>query len=132
MPTGKAGLPDVVTRIRLGRGPDGTYQGVRRTVVAGPAAVGRSRVVGILLAGANHSTVVGNTVTGNHPTGPSFASGGIAVTSTAPLGGTDPIGNLIKANKVHNNQPDLFYDGTGSDNVFVANSCETSIPAGLC
>ncbi len=88
--------------------------------------------LGILLAGANHTTVVGNTVTGNRPTGPSFASGGIAVASTAPLGGTDPVGNLIKANKAHNNQPDLFYDGTGSGNVFVANSCETSIPAGLC
>jgi len=88
--------------------------------------------LGIFLAGASHSAVLANTVTGNRPTGPTLASGGIVVASTAPLGGNDPVGNLIKANRAHNNQPDLFYDGTGSGNVFVANSCETSIPDGLC
>jgi parallel beta-helix repeat protein len=88
--------------------------------------------LGIFLAGASHSTVLANIVTGNQPTGPTFVSGGIAVASTAPFGGNDPVGNLIKANKAHNNQPDLFYDGTGSGNLFVANSCKTSVPDGLC
>jgi hypothetical protein len=57
--------------------------------------------------------------------------GGIAVVSSAP-DGADPVGNLIKANRVRDNQPDLFYDGTGSGNVFMGNSCQTSIPDGLC
>ncbi len=66
------------------------------------------------------------------PISASFVSGGIAVASTAPLGGNDPVGNLIKGNRLRDNQPDLFYDGSGSGNVFVHNSCETSIPDGLC
>jgi parallel beta-helix repeat protein len=88
--------------------------------------------LGILLHGASRSTVLGNVVTGNRPTGPSFISGGIAVASSASRGGYDPVGNLVKGNRLGDNQPDLFYDGTGSGNVFVDNSCETSIPDGLC
>jgi hypothetical protein len=37
----------------------------------------------MLVAGASHSTVLGNVVTGNRPTGPSFAAAGISVASTA-------------------------------------------------
>jgi parallel beta-helix repeat protein len=91
--------------------------------------------LGILVQGANRSTVLANVVTGNRPTGPSFISGGIAVASSASPsrgGGNDPVGNLVKANRLRDNQPDLFYDGSGSDNVFVHNSCETSIPDRLC
>jgi nitrous oxidase accessory protein NosD len=91
--------------------------------------------LGILLHGANQSTVLGNVVTGNRPTGPSFISGGIAVASSASPsrgGGNAPVGNLVEDNRLRDNQPDLFYDGSGSDNVFVHNSCETSIPDGLC
>jgi parallel beta-helix repeat protein len=88
--------------------------------------------VGILLQGASQSTVLDNVVTGNRPTGPSFVSGGIAVTGTASRGGNDPVSNLVKGNRLGDNQPDLFYDGSGSGNVFVDNSCETSIPDGLC
>jgi parallel beta-helix repeat protein len=88
--------------------------------------------LGIFLAGASHSTVLGNVVTSNRPSGPSLVSGGIAVASTAFLGGSDPVGNLVKGNRLRDNQPDLFYDGSGSGNVFVHNSCETSIPDGLC
>lgn len=88
--------------------------------------------LGIALAGAHDTKVIGNKVTGNVPTGPSFASGGIAVVSTQALGGSDPVGNLIKNNWLKGNEPDLFYDGTGSGNRFVDNKCETSIPDGLC
>jgi hypothetical protein len=42
----------------------------------------------MLVAGASHSTVLGNVVTGNRPTGPSFAAGGISVASTASLTGS--------------------------------------------
>jgi hypothetical protein len=88
--------------------------------------------VGIALAGAHKTKVIENLVTGNVASGPSVATGGIAVFSTAALGGTDPVGNLIKRNRLAGNEPDLFYDGTGSGNVFVKNKCETSTPAGLC
>jgi parallel beta-helix repeat protein len=88
--------------------------------------------LGILFLGASYSTVLDNVVTGNRPTGPSFLSGGIAVAGGARQGGNDPAGNLVQANRLRDNQPDLFYDGSGSDNMFVENSCETSIPDGLC
>jgi parallel beta-helix repeat protein len=94
----------------------------------GPPASG----IGIALVGAQDSTVQGNTVTGNQPTGPSLTSGGIAVLSSAILGGTDPVGNLIRGNLLHDNTPDLFYDGTGTANTFTHNSCQTSSPDGLC
>jgi len=94
----------------------------------GPPASG----IGIALAGAAHSTVLGNLVTGNRPTGPTLAAGGIAVFSTAPLGGTDPAGNLITGNQLSDNDPDLSYDGTGTNNTFLHNTCHTSTPTGLC
>ena len=88
--------------------------------------------MGIALAGAGHTTVTGNVVTGNHPTGPSPFSGGIVVVSTAAFGGSDPVDDLIMANVAHDNDPDLFYEGSGSDVVFLHNACQTSIPDGLC
>jgi parallel beta-helix repeat protein len=94
----------------------------------GPPASG----IGIALAGANRSTVLGNLATGNRPTGPTLAAGGIAVFSTAPFGGADPAGNLVKANQLSDNDPDLSYDGTGTGNTFLHNTCHTSSPAGLC
>jgi hypothetical protein len=45
-----------------------------------------------------------------------------------PLGGNAPVETLTKGNRLRVNKPDLFYDGSGSGNVFVHNSCETSIP----
>ncbi len=94
----------------------------------GPPASG----IGIALAGASRSTVLGNIVTGNRPSGPTLASGGVAVFSTATIGGSDPVGNLVKGNLLGNNDPDLFSDGSGSGNIFVSNSCQTSVPDGFC
>lgn len=94
----------------------------------GPPASG----IGIALAGATHSRVQGNVLTGNRPTGPSLATGGIAVFSTAGLGGADPVANLVDANQLRNNDPDLFYDGSGSGDTFLHNACNTSSPTGLC
>lgn len=94
----------------------------------GPPASG----IGIGVIGASHVTVQGNVVTGNHPTGPTLASGGVAVVGIAALGGGDPVGNLIRGNVLYNNDPDLFYDGSGSGNTFVHNVCDTSTPGGLC
>lgn len=94
----------------------------------GPPASG----IGIAVAGAAHTTVQGNVVTGNRPTGASLATGGIAVFSSAALGGSNPVDNLIRGNQLRNNLPDLFYDGTGSGNTLIHNACHTSSPDGLC
>jgi parallel beta-helix repeat protein len=88
--------------------------------------------MGIALAGADHTTVTGNVVTGNHPTGPTPFAGGIVVASTAAFGGSNPVDDLITGNVAHDNAPDLFYDGSGSGISFVHNSCDTSVPDGLC
>jgi parallel beta-helix repeat protein len=88
--------------------------------------------MGIALAGAGHTTVTGNVVTGNRATGASLFAGGIVVASTAAFGGSDPVDDLITANVARNNDPDLLYDGSGSGVVFLHNACETSSPDGLC
>jgi parallel beta-helix repeat protein len=88
--------------------------------------------MGIALAGASHTVVTGNVVTGNRATGPGPFAGGIVVASTAAFGGSDPRVDVIKANVAHGNDPDLFYDGSGSGVVFLHNACQTSIPGGLC
>jgi hypothetical protein len=61
--------------------------------------------------------------------------GGIAVvTSKSPgQGGADPVDNRVIENTALRNQPvDLFYDGTGGDNLFQDNRCKTSTLATLC
>jgi len=88
--------------------------------------------MGIALAGAGHTTVSGNVVTENHATGPTPFAGGIVVASTAAFGGRDPLDDVVKANVAHDNDPDLFYDGSGFGIEFLHNSCETSVPNGLC
>jgi parallel beta-helix repeat protein len=88
--------------------------------------------MGIALAGAGHTTVSGNVVTGNQATGPTPFAGGIVVASTAAFGGVDPRGDVVKGNVAHDNDPDLYYDGSGFGNEFLHNSCVTSIPEGLC
>jgi nitrous oxidase accessory protein NosD len=94
----------------------------------GPPASG----IGIALAGARDITVRGNVVTGNRPSGPSIATGGVVVFGLAAIGGPDPTGNLVQGNQLRDNDPDLFYDGSGSGNRWFANSCQTSVPDGLC
>jgi parallel beta-helix repeat protein len=88
--------------------------------------------MGIALAGAGHTSVTGNVVTGNHATGPTRFAGGIVVVSTAFVGGSDPADDVIRGNVAHDNDPDLFYDGSGSGVVFLHNACGTSDPNGLC
>jgi parallel beta-helix repeat protein len=88
--------------------------------------------IGVALAGAQGVTVRGNVVTGNRAGGPSIVSGGVVVFSTAGFGGLDPSGNLVQGNVLRDNDPDLFNDGTGTDNRFIGNACQTSAPTGLC
>jgi len=89
--------------------------------------------IGVALLGTRDVTVINNRVNNNQPSGPTFASGGILVASSANQGGSNPVGNRIESNLAKRNRPaDLFYDGSGSNNQFVNNDCNRSIPKGLC
>ena len=79
--------------------------------------------------GAFGTRVSHNRVFGNRPSGNSSVSGGIAVTKIP--GGTDPQNDVVRHNKAFDNEPDLFWDGTGSV-LFKRNKCGTSVPDGLC
>ena len=101
--------------------------------------------VGILIGGGDHIVLRANRVLTNHPGGePSLINdvplaGGIVVVSTANVSvfpgfyGDVAEHNIIVHNTVLDNQPfDLVYDGLGSGNRFVFNTCDTSTPARLC
>jgi hypothetical protein len=86
--------------------------------------------VGVGLIGANGVHITHNVITGNVPGGPTAFQGGIVLAKG--MGGTVPTANRVWANVIRHNQPDLFSDGSGTDNVFANNHCQTSTPAGLC
>jgi Right handed beta helix region len=101
--------------------------------------------VGILIAGGAHIVLRENRVLTNQPGGdPSIINdvplaGGIVVVSTANVSifpgfyGGVAEHNTIFNNTVLDNQPfDLVYDGLGPGNRFIANTCGTSSPDGLC
>jgi glutamate synthase domain-containing protein 3 len=74
--------------------------------------------------------ISGNLIAGNVPTGPSPFSGGVVVVRGD--NGTAPRDNTVVGNTFGKNQPDIFWDGSGSGNRFTPNSCNTSVPARLC
>jgi hypothetical protein len=82
----------------------------------------------VALFGATDNTIIGNLITGNVPTGETLAGGGVAVIE----GSTPPTGNVVKGNRILRNDPDLFWDQTGTGNVFRDNLCRTSTPPNLC
>jgi parallel beta-helix repeat protein len=86
--------------------------------------------IGLLLSGATNNSINGNLITGNVPGGETFGSGGV-VLATAD-GGTPPTDNKVRGNRLLDNDPDIFWDETGSGNTFKGNNCDTSSPAGLC
>ena len=101
--------------------------------------------VGILIGGGDHIVLRENRVLTNHPGGETSLindvplAGGIVVVSTANVSlfpgfyGDVAEHNVIVKNAVLDNQPfDLVYDGLGSGNRFVFNTCDTSTPARLC
>jgi parallel beta-helix repeat protein len=84
---------------------------------------------GILVAGADHVTVLNNQADQNGSNGQSLA-GGILVGKNS---GFRPSNVLVKHNEATGNVPrDLEWDGTGNRIRFVANVCDTSQPPGLC
>ncbi len=87
---------------------------------------------GILLLGATHTTVAGNSVGEN--SGKQLNSGGIVVASAHPLTkGSDPNYDTIRNNTAYRDHPaDLVWDTNGIGLKFTANHCGTSLPGGLC
>jgi nitrous oxidase accessory protein NosD len=89
--------------------------------------------IGVMVLGADETVVESNAVGGNHPAGETPFAGGVAVVSSADLGGSDADGNLVRANRVSGNAPaDVIHDGSGAGNRFLGNTCGTSVPDGLC
>src|SRR4051812_11712614 len=90
--------------------------------------------IGIALIGGSHVTLRHNVTLRNHGTGPSpLGSGGILVTSGAPIGGADPTDNTIANNWAFHNKPfDISWDGSGSGNSFSGNHCRRSDPSSIC
>jgi nitrous oxidase accessory protein NosD len=85
---------------------------------------------GVALVGATGNEVVANLITGNAPAGDTAVSGGVAVI-TSPAG-TSPTDNLVAHNTILHNDPDLFWDQTGTGNVFRDNRCRIGTPPELC
>jgi nitrous oxidase accessory protein NosD len=85
---------------------------------------------GVVLFGATGVTLRHNLIVGNVPSGESAVSGGVAVISGDA--GTPPTNNVITRNVIRRNEPDIFWDESGSGNVFSPNVCRTSVPARLC
>jgi nitrous oxidase accessory protein NosD len=88
--------------------------------------------VGVALLGANGVKINGNLITGNVPSAETQFSGGVVVISGPGDPGTAPASNRVHGNRILHNDPDVFWDGTGSGNSFGGNACRTGTPAGLC
>jgi parallel beta-helix repeat protein len=89
--------------------------------------------IGIALLGASGMEVTGNHLSGNVPSGPTAASGGVVVSTDPFIGGTTkPTNNSVTGNHFGRNKPDIFWDESGSGNRFVGNLCNSSVPSRLC
>jgi len=70
---------------------------------------------------------------GNIPSGPTAASGGVVVGVDPLFGGTTkPMNNSVTGNHFGRNKPDFFFDESGTGNRFLGNLCNTSVPSRLC
>jgi parallel beta-helix repeat protein len=90
--------------------------------------------LGVVLAGAQHTTVAVNVIRANvQQPGSGLPGGGVNLIDSTGFGGTAPTNNSVNRNLLSANSPnDLLTDGTGSGNTFTNNSCTTSTPAGNC
>jgi nitrous oxidase accessory protein NosD len=86
--------------------------------------------VGVLLIAVTHNDVTANVINGNLPTGETSFSGGVVLAAVPD--GPPATNNTITRNIVVHNDPDLFWDDSGTDNLFDHNVCRTSSPADLC
>ena len=88
--------------------------------------------IGVASAGGIDINVHDNWITGNVPSGPVKMSGGLVVFKQRAPTAIAPTHNHMTDNVVRDNGTDVFWDGSGADNLFTDNHCETSVPGGLC
>lgn len=89
--------------------------------------------IGVALLGATGVVVRHNAIVGNVPSGPTAFQGGVVVASFGdPTAPAVPTNNRVRRNLIVRNDPDLFWDGTGTGNVLQPNACNTSQPPDLC
>lgn len=88
--------------------------------------------IGVAIVNAHGNVVAGNVIRDNVPSGQVPFAGGVVVVNAGTPGAELPANNLVKGNVVLGNRPDLFWDGSGTNNVFKHNVCQTSTPDGLC
>jgi hypothetical protein len=88
--------------------------------------------IGIALANASGNVLIGNEIVGNEPSGAVPFTGGVVVVDARSPGAEPPSDNLVERNAILGNQPDVFWDGSGTGNAFERNLCRTSVPDGLC
>ncbi|HEY7138385.1 MAG TPA: right-handed parallel beta-helix repeat-containing protein [Acidimicrobiia bacterium] len=88
--------------------------------------------IGVAAVGATGTHVRDNWITGNRPSGPVPFSGGLVVITAPGQTPAVPSHNHMTDNVVRGNGPDIFWDGSGTDNRFGDNRCTTSVPSGLC
>jgi hypothetical protein len=86
--------------------------------------------IGIAVGGANGLVVRHNAILRNTPGGETAFKGGVVIVRGDA--GTAPADNRVRRNLILGNDPDLFWDGSGTGNVLQPNVCRTSQPAGLC
>jgi hypothetical protein len=85
--------------------------------------------IGIAIVNGHQNTVTGNVITNNVASGDSAFSGGVVVVDFGD-GVEPPFGNRVSGNVILHHQPDIFWDGSGTGNVFAHNLCQTSEPSG--
>jgi hypothetical protein len=89
---------------------------------------------GMVVVGADHVRILRNTIKGNNAPAEGesiFPSSGVTVVSGEVAGSEDPENVLVAKNRF-NNDLDIFWDGSGSNIVFMNNRCRTSTPDGIC
>ena len=90
---------------------------------------GATSGVGIALAGARHTRVQRNVVTGTRSSGATDFPGGILLVSAKPFGGSNEAHNRIAGNRAFRNKPDdILWDGKGEGNKFRHNRCGSGSP----
>ena len=89
--------------------------------------------IGIGILGDHTTKVEDNRVENNTPGGPSVCRPVASSSSTRPasVARRRPT-TASRTTASPGNQPDIFWDGTGTGNKIKENRCDTSNPAGLC
>jgi parallel beta-helix repeat protein len=88
--------------------------------------------IGVAIANASDNVLRGNVIRDNRPSGDVPFSGGVVVVDAHAPGALPPSRNVVQGNAILGNEPDIFWDGSGTGNVLQPNVCQTSVPDGLC